>query len=124
MSFLKLVQEAIFGKRLSTSTKRLVNNCITKSFDVVKNGDENAKKALVVEMDGVLGKALNDLYGKNSVGANLKKAKPRFKYETYQKAWDAHKLRNKLVHEPGVKIDSRDMNMAVSNFVEVLKALK
>lgn len=37
--------------------------------------------------------------------------------------WYAHKLRNKLVHEPGVKLKKRDAQNALSGFRQALKDL-
>lgn len=122
MNLGKLLKELLFGVRVSSKTKSLINQSIKKADQVLKTGDENAKKSLIVEMDAVLGKSLRDLYGKNSVAENLRKAKSRFNSVTYQKAWDAHKIRNKIAHEPGYSFSDKDLRDSILNFNQVLKS--
>lgn len=123
MDITKLVKELIFGKKLSSSTKKMVENAVSKCSIVIKSDDLNAKKALIIELDGVMGKALSDLYGKNSVAENLKKANKMVHKNTYQKAWEAHKIRNILAHEPNAALSTKDLNLAIDNFRTFLKAI-
>lgn len=123
MSFTQLLKELIFGKKLSSSTKKMVENAVNKCTQVMKSDDINAKKALIIELDGVMGKALSNLYGKNSVAENLKKAKGSVHSVTYQKAWEAHKVRNILAHEPDASLSNNDLNTAIDNFRVFLKAV-
>lgn len=123
MDLIKLLKELILGKKLSTKTRLMVKNALNKCTQVYTSDDINAKKSLIIELDGVLGKALGDLYGKNSVAENLKKAGLLVHKSTYQKAWDAHKVRNILAHEPDAALSNKDLNIAIDNFRVFLKAI-
>ncbi len=55
---------------------------------------------IIIRLDSLLSKTLQIYYQNNeNCGANLKKAKNLFKYDEYNKIWEMHKLRNKVVHE-------------------------
>ncbi len=55
---------------------------------------------IIVRLDSLLSKSLR-LYYKNSenCGTNLKQAKDLFNKDEYNRIWEVHKLRNKVVHE-------------------------
>lgn len=66
----------------------------------------------VLEADKVLDQALAAHGYKGSLGEKLKKAGPRF--SDVDAVWSAHKLRNRMAHEPGVEISARQCAVAVA----------
>jgi len=57
------------------------------------------RRDTIIRLDNLLAKALNYRYNNSKTcGENLKKADKIFRRDTYQNLWDAHKLRNDVVH--------------------------
>ncbi len=117
ISFLKF----FFKRGISTNTKTHIKKML-KSVSSPLNYED--KKSLIIQLDSALGLVLSDLYGKNSVGTNLKKAKNRFSKEVYNQLWHAHKIRNILIHEPTKKINSKDLDTALKVYKKVFIELK
>ena len=118
------LKNLIFGRQISGKTKRFINSALVKASESLKSKDSHLMKASITQLDSMLGMALNDLYGKNSIAENLKKAKNKFSKEVYQKVWEAHKIRNHIVHEPERYLGDRELDSAVRNFILVLNRIK
>lgn len=58
------------------------------------------RRDAIIKLDNLLSKSLQ-LYFRNdfSCGENLKMASKLFKKRAYDRLWNAHKLRNKVVHD-------------------------
>jgi hypothetical protein len=65
-----------------------------------QKGPSQLRQALITA-DKTLDNALRDLVAGESMGERLKNAEKMFEWGQYQKLWEAHKLRNNLVHESG-----------------------
>ena len=63
-------------------------------------GPAQLKQALITA-DKDLDNALKEASSGESMAERLKNSKDRFEWSFYQRIWDAHKLRNNLVHEAG-----------------------
>ncbi|MDX1765641.1 MAG: hypothetical protein R3313_01665 [Candidatus Saccharimonadales bacterium] len=75
----------------------------------------------VIEADKLLDKALKQSrFPGETMGDRLKSAEKSLK--NYQAVWDAHKLRNRLVHED-VKLKKSQASSAISTFRAALKGL-
>ncbi|PIR51035.1 hypothetical protein COU78_02645 [Candidatus Peregrinibacteria bacterium CG10_big_fil_rev_8_21_14_0_10_49_24] len=68
----------------------------------------------VLEADKVLDQALAARGYKGSLGEKLQKAGPRF--SDLDAVWRAHKLRNRIAHEPGADISASQSAAAVAAF--------
>lgn len=76
----------------------------------------------VIEGDKVFDNALKQLGFKGeTMGDRLKSAQPSIK--NINDVWSAHKLRNRLVHEPDVDISMRDVQTALSSFEKALRQM-
>ena len=76
----------------------------------------------VIEGDKVFDNALKQLGFKGeTMGDRLKSAQPSIK--NINDVWSAHKLRNRLVHEPDVEISMRDVQTALSSFEKALRQM-
>lgn len=113
MSILGLFKNLFFGKSASAKSKRHAKVVIAVATRNLKSGDTFSKKAVVKELDSSLEILLSDLYGKNSLGENLKKISNKFPSSDYQKIWDAHKIRNRLVHEPQGSFSDKELDFAI-----------
>jgi hypothetical protein len=58
------------------------------------------KQALLMA-DRALENALRDIVAGETMGERLRNAKEKFDPVTYNKLWEAHKIRNNIVHESG-----------------------
>ena len=74
-----------------------------------------AKQALI-EADKILDKVLKvKIRGKKDMGARLKFANKIISdKDLYQQIWEAHKLRNQIVHEVDTKVTFKEIKRAVS----------
>lgn len=95
-----------FGRRTSVSQK--TEDLIKRDWEQIgvlldQKGPSQLKQALI-KADKSLDNALKDMFD-GDVGDvmadRLKAAKTRFDIVTYNKIWEAHKVRNALVHESG-----------------------
>jgi hypothetical protein len=76
----------------------------------------------VTEADKLLDQALKQLrYRGETMGERLRAAAPRFKDN--DQVWSAHKLRNRLVHEPDANPKPAEIKRALSAFRRALKDL-
>lgn len=58
-------------------------------------------KAAIIDLDSLLDHGFKGLHlAGSTMGERLKSAKTLFDRDLYNRIWDAHKLRNRLVHEP------------------------
>lgn len=74
----------------------------------------------VLEAEKVVDQLLGSLGYRGSFGEKLKVAGPRL--HNREALWRAHKLRNRLAHEPGVRIAEQEAQRAVRAFGNVLDA--
>lgn len=120
----KFLISLLKGKQVSGKSKRFISSTLGRSKDVLKSGETTLKRSYIIELDSMLGLVLNDLYGKATIKDNLIKAKNRFSPNDYQNLWNAHKLRNKLVHEPDGRFKSSELDKAVRDFVNILSKFR
>ena len=82
-------------------------------------GPSNLRQALITA-DRTLDNVLKELYKGESMGERLKEAKDRFDRPTYNLIWDAHKIRNSLVHEAGYEPPYYVVNKAIDDLRSVI----
>ena len=69
---------------------------------LVKGEKPSQLRQALITADRTLDTALRDISYGDAMGERLKNAKDKFRdYQVYQGVWDAHKMRNALVHEAG-----------------------
>lgn len=120
MKLIRFILSLFISRKVSSKSKILLKEANDKSYLVVTSDDIGKKKALIVEYDSIMSKILSDLFGKNTVGENLKKAKNRLSYSDYNSLWFSHKIRNRIIHEIESKVEKQDLNMAINNFKKIL----
>ncbi|MBN1618831.1 hypothetical protein JW887_05855 [Candidatus Dojkabacteria bacterium] len=96
---------------------------LDEAINYLSGNNESSLKDCVVRLDIILGKALAFAGIKGeTVGERLKNAKSLFQWDDYNKIWQAHKLRNTLVHE-NINVSDRDINYAVNYFKFAIRRL-
>lgn len=124
--------EFLFGKSYSkpkiiNSTDRdLMRSRWSQIEGLVKLGGPSQLRQAIIEADNLLALALKRLVNEDqSLGDNLKQAKDLFpSWDDYQKAWEAHKVRNALVHEAGYEPPHYMAKDTIMKFNEVLQVLQ
>jgi len=96
----------LFGGATPTRTgslRRETEENIKRDWDAIRillqqKGPAQLRQALITA-DKSLDNALKDLVIGEGMGERLKNSRELFDRNIYNKIWDAHKLRNNLVHE-------------------------
>ncbi len=79
-----------------------------------QKGPSQLRQALI-SADKTLDNALRDVAPGTTMGERLKATKDRFDPYIYNKVWEAHKVRNNLVHEAGYEPPHYMLTEAVEN---------
>jgi hypothetical protein len=107
------ISDLIFGRKGRKRPKYQYRRLSLSRYDVqkihtewerieklVKLGQSSQLRQAVIKADNILDFALSRLTTGTNTGERLKNARPYFKdYSVYQSLWQAHKVRNALVHE-------------------------
>jgi hypothetical protein len=107
----------IFGakKQLSVSEKR----AFAKQWNTVKTLQEPV--ATILEAEKVFVSVLKALGYHGTFAEQWSKAERRFGKRTY--IWKAHRLRNRIVHEPNTRASTQDAQFVVQSYNKVLNRL-
>lgn len=123
-SFVKKILNFLLGKKVIS--KRVVAMVMRDWQDIklLLKGDSPSqlKQALIVA-DRSLDSVLKDLIAGETMGERLKNAKNLFHPQTYDKIWQAHKLRNALVHESGFEAQGFILKSSIENLRSGLNEL-
>ncbi|MFA7681889.1 MAG: hypothetical protein WCX61_02565 [Candidatus Peribacteraceae bacterium] len=94
-----------------------------KRYQVLWNALEAREDPVrrLVEADALLSRALRESGYAGSLADQLKSIQGRIPNK--ESVWKAHKLRNRLVHEPGTAVDDRGVSCAVASFKKALESL-
>lgn len=80
------------------------------------------RKMAVIEADKLLDNVLKSMMlPGETLGERLKMA--AYKYPKIRDVWNAHRLRNQLVHETSFELSEREANRALNDFEKCLKML-
>ena len=120
----------IFGSGTGTSYGSVSQETVRKvtsdweniSVLLKQKGTSQLKQALITA-DKSLDAVLKEIVPGETMGERLKNAVDKFDRPTYNRIWDAHKLRNSLVHEAGFEPAYFRITEAVSNLKEALYKL-
>lgn len=91
---------------------------------LLKQKSPSQLKEALITADKTLDAALKDIAKGETMGERLKDAKTKFEKDMYNKIWEAHKIRNNMVHEAGYEPPYYMVEQAVSNIKKGLQELK
>lgn len=96
-----------------------------KSMPSSQTDNPNELKSILVEYDKLMDYYLKQkrLPGE-TMGERLKNARSNFDKDTYNKIWNAHKLRNQLVHEFGMNVKPEVIRSEIYNLRKALQSAK
>ena len=85
---------------LSSADTRKIQDEWARIDELLKIGQPSQLRQAVIKADNILDFALSRLTTGTTMGERLKNARPYFRdFSVYQGLWEAHKVRNALVHE-------------------------
>ncbi|MBN1162381.1 hypothetical protein JXA34_01400 [Patescibacteria group bacterium] len=91
---------------------------------LLAQGSPSQLKQALIAADKTVDTVLKDIIEGDTMGERLRNARDKFDdRDTYQGIWDAHKMRNALVHESGFELTHFSLKKGVEKLKEGLKAL-
>lgn len=98
----RLFNTNAFGRySVSAETERKIKSDWQNIDVLLKNKGVSQLKQALITADKTLDNALRDIVAGDSMGERLKNSKEKFDPTIYNKIWEAHKVRNNMVHEAG-----------------------
>jgi hypothetical protein len=102
----------------------LIASAWTKVQSKLKDGSADSLRLAIVEADGVVDEALQRMGLSGETFADrLGHLNPE-KYHTLDKLWDAHRVRNNLVHTPDFQVSTAKAEEAIAAYEAFLKDIK
>ncbi|MDO8493443.1 MAG: hypothetical protein Q7S19_02780 [bacterium] len=93
-------------------------------LDHIDSENEAQWKLALIDADKILENLLRENgYGGVGVGESLKLAETQGGIKSLQDAWQAHKTRNRIAHEPGFVLTKREAKIAVESYKKVFEEL-
>lgn len=113
-----------YGKEVSDLKKEYIQIKWDEIQELLSLGGPSRFKQAVIEADKLFDLVLknNSIRGEN-MGMRLKNAQKKFTWDTYQGVWQAHKIRNEIVHESNRELLSHEATQAVDKFKKGLSEL-
>jgi len=105
------------GGFVTINTERKIISDWEKIAGLMATRQPSSLRQALITADRTLDAALKDMVSGETMGERLKNAKTYFDRDTYNKIWEAHKVRNNLVHEA----DYEPPYHVVGNAVDTLK---
>lgn len=90
----------------------------------VSSDNENERKLAIIAADSLIDKILElSGYRGENLGDRLKKIEPS-DLDSLQDIWEAHKIRNRIAHEPDLHLSPEESMRALQRYEKVLKELR
>jgi hypothetical protein len=112
-----------YGRQLKPYDQKVVEERWARLTEMVRGGKPSQWRQAVIEADKILDYALTQLCAGSTLGERLKAASSLFTSGVYQGLWDAHKIRNVLVHDASYEMSILSCREAVEKIKEGLKEL-
>lgn len=124
MNLFSLLNNLIFKRKsISTDTADKIRRDWANINNLLKGKSPSQLRQALITADKTLDNALRDIVDGQTMGERLKNARDKFDPITYNKLWDAHKIRNNLVHEADYEPTYFVLEEAVSKFKKGLLEL-
>lgn len=118
------LRRLIRGTEAPTFPKGKIRKQWDKILARVEAKDEANLKLAVIEADGLVDFLLKRIgYKGETMFERLKSIKPA-QLKSLDGLWQAHKVRNRVVHEPNFKINLNQTEEVIENFKKVLEELE
>lgn len=101
--------------------KDIVKEKWVKILEKIKSGTEENIKLAVIETDSLIDDLLKEKGITGETMADRLKSISKDELRTLDNLWEAHKLRNKIAHQPHFKLDYGEAKQAFKHYQSVLK---
>jgi hypothetical protein len=118
--FLKRISSGNAGNIVTLQTARKIRDDWENVEILLKGNAPSQLKQAVITADKILDNALKDLVAGQTMGERLKNFRDRIDRGSYNRMWEAHKLRNSMVHELNFDPQHFVLREAVSDIKNVL----
>jgi len=113
-----------FGRMyVSRGTEERIKKDWVVVNDLLGQKSPSQLRQALMTADRTLDDALRDIVMGETMGERLKNSRDRFDPSTYNKIWEAHKVRNSLVHEAGYEPPHFIITEAIKSLQDGLKSL-
>ena len=109
-----------------TVTQGTENNILSEWKNIsilISQKNPSSLKNALINADKTLDNALRDMVDGETMGDRLKNSERMFNRDLYNKIWEAHKIRNNLVHESGFEPPHFVITEAIQNLKTALQSL-
>lgn len=103
--------------------KDIVKEKWVKIIEKIKSGTEENIKLAIIETDGLIDNLLKEKGITGETMADRLKSISKDELRNLDNLWEAHKLRNKIAHQPHFKLDYAEAKQAFKYYQSVLKEL-
>ncbi len=115
LKFVKIIKSFIRGKKLYGIDKPAIKKKWQEIEELLNKSNAMSYKLAVLEADNLLDHILKSMFFPGStLGERLKVA--CYKYEKLRQVWQAHKIRNQLVHETNYHLSFQEAKRALNIF--------
>ncbi len=103
--------------------RELIHKNWNKLLERVKSGDERDLRLAIIEADGLVDEVLKEHgHPGNDMGERMKSIHPS-EFGNINELWEAHKIRNRLVHEADFHLQMDEYKKIISVYHRVLEEL-
>ena len=118
------VIKTVIKYNLSSSEEEAVRSRWQKVEELSSLGKPSQLKQGIIESDKIVDGVLRELCLGSSMGERLKSARELFNWDVYNGLWEAHKVRNSLVHESSYDPPYYICRETIQKFKRALLALR
>jgi len=126
MSFLTklLGLDKVFSRSTVSSQTEDKIKAEWKNINILLAGKAPSQlRQALISADKCLDNALGDIVDGKTLGERLKKSQNKFDRNVYNNIWEAHKIRNSLIHESGYEPPHYMLTKGVDDLKRGLEAL-
>lgn len=119
-----LAYQALFLKESrDKEEKKIVNEEWAEILGHLESQNQSSWALAIMECDKIMDELLRERgYEGKDIGEMLKSEKGK-KLRNLQGAWEGHKIRNRIAHEPGFVLTSREAKVAAAHYESVFREL-
>ena len=110
-------------KIISLQTRNNVERDWKRVTELLGQKSPSQLREALITADRCLDSVLKDLVDGETMGDRLKNSSDMFDRDLYNKIWEAHKIRNSLVHEAGYEPPYFVINQSVENLKQGIDSL-
>lgn len=119
-----LGKESLFGRTtVSRESEDKIKADWQKISVLLKTGGPSNYKQALLTADRSLDTALKDIFAGETMGERLKEARTKYERPLYNQIWEAHKMRNSIVHEANFEPPYYAVQKAVDDLKRGIQAL-